>query len=70
MAGDQYYSPVLKGGNGALNLALIEKRTTEAQVNIATRRAIQKRMFAGLFDPLELQPLTRIGAEAINSTEV
>ena len=66
--GDMFYSPIVNGGNGALESALKKGDVTEARVNASLARIFEKRFKAGMFDPVDNQPYTKIGPENINST--
>ena len=64
-----FYPPVANGGNGGLPDAIAAGLTTVAAVDVALARVLTNERFrTGLADPLEGQPYTKIGPEAINST--
>lgn len=67
--GDRYFSPRSSGGLNALGRALAEDRVSPDQVNVALSRVLANRFRTGLFDPLDTQVYTKIGSEAVNSTE-
>eukprot|EP01113_Clastostelium_recurvatum_P036756 TRINITY_DN5293_c0_g1_i5.p1 TRINITY_DN5293_c0_g1~~TRINITY_DN5293_c0_g1_i5.p1 ORF type:complete len:548 (+),score=129.93 TRINITY_DN5293_c0_g1_i5:1075-2718(+) len=66
--GDSFFPPAANGGNGALVQALQMGLTNDTVIKAAARRTYAKRMLTGQFDPLEAQPYTKIGFEAINTT--
>jgi len=66
--GDTYYSPTQYGGSGLLEQAVQQGLVTTDRVKTSVRRVLQNRFLLGQFDPLAQQPLTRIGAEAVNSS--
>ena len=67
--GDSFFSPASLGGNGAMEGALRRRYVKPSDLDVALRRVLTNRFKAGLFDPLEGQIYTEIGAEAVNSTE-
>jgi hypothetical protein len=67
--GDWFWSPAANGGKGDLNAAVTQAKTvTEKRVDESVSRVLYLRMVTGQFDPIEDQPYTKIGAEAVNST--
>eukprot|EP00697_Spironema_sp_BW2_P017465 gnl/Spiro4/9155_TR4822_c0_g1_i1.p1 gnl/Spiro4/9155_TR4822_c0_g1~~gnl/Spiro4/9155_TR4822_c0_g1_i1.p1 ORF type:complete len:824 (-),score=178.02 gnl/Spiro4/9155_TR4822_c0_g1_i1:109-2538(-) len=67
--GDQYYSPGWSGGADGLTQAIREGMTTEAIVDLALGRVLEKRFMAGLFDPLDQQVYTKIPIEVVGSEQ-
>ena len=66
--GDDYFSPVSSGGQGALQAAIANGLTSADRVAQSLKRVMSKRFMLGQFDPLNIQPYTQIGADVINST--
>lgn len=67
--GDPYFPPGYNGGNNALKNAIDDQLTSEATVDAALARTLALRFRVGQFDPVEQQPYTQIGVDAVNSTE-
>lgn len=63
-----FFPPAENGGNGALLDALNQNLTSEAAIDLAVTRLLTARFETGLFDPLDDQVYTLLGAEVINST--
>ena len=66
--GDQTWSSIANGGKGKLALAVAQKAVNVSRIDESVTRILHLRMITGQFDPIESQPYTKIGEEAINST--
>lgn len=66
--GDQVWSPKANGGSGLLAPEVAKGTVTEARIDESVARILGLRFITGQFDPVEGQPYTQIGAEAVNST--
>eukprot|EP01061_Rhynchopus_euleeides_P033064 TRINITY_DN551_c0_g1_i1.p1 TRINITY_DN551_c0_g1~~TRINITY_DN551_c0_g1_i1.p1 ORF type:complete len:627 (+),score=254.66 TRINITY_DN551_c0_g1_i1:123-1883(+) len=68
--GDVFWTPKAFGGEGLLEEVVSQNHSTMLPVlNQAVTRVLTTRFKTGMFDDVADQPYTRIGAEAINSTE-
>jgi beta-D-xylosidase 4 len=66
--GDDYFAPIIKGGNGALIEARAQNVTDITRIDTAVSRVLAARFKVGLFDPLELNSYTQISIDDVNST--
>lgn len=64
---DQELGSTYFTSDGSLKKAIAQNRTTVAHLDAAAWRALHKRFITGQFDPLDSQPLTKLGIESINT---
>eukprot|EP00039_Didymoeca_costata_P030626 m.30608 g.30608 ORF g.30608 m.30608 type:complete len:811 (-) comp8218_c0_seq1:49-2481(-) len=67
--GDTTWTSIANGGKGMLLTALNQGLVNETRLNESVERILNLRFVTGQFDPIEDQPYTKIGAEAVNASE-
>lgn len=67
--GDSFWAPIKNQGMGLLVEALKQGRVNQTRIDESVSRVLTLRFLTGQFDPVEDQPYTKIGADAVNSTE-
>eukprot|EP01059_Diplonema_ambulator_P004196 TRINITY_DN138_c0_g3_i1.p1 TRINITY_DN138_c0_g3~~TRINITY_DN138_c0_g3_i1.p1 ORF type:complete len:773 (+),score=261.21 TRINITY_DN138_c0_g3_i1:45-2321(+) len=66
--GDSLWGNNETGGNDGLSQLVSIDPSAPGKIRASVRRSLKLRFKTGMFDPVEGQPYTQIGAEAINAT--